>query len=762
MTSRNLFFNLVKEDFKRRLWAFILASLVFFGTFGVAFTMLIQNWADNYKGNIYMTEAEITEHIASRVSEFVSFNPWLAIVACVGAIICGVSGFAFLHSKKQVDFYHSLPVKREFIFAVRFTTGVLIYVIPYAIGLLFAYLMTAVFGGMTTDVLWAGTVGFFTHLMGYILMYLVTILAMLLTGKLLIAFFGIAVLNAYAPLMYGFVEALKEVFFVTQYIDSMDIEDVLLATRWLSPLSYYWSLFMVDTMVDFWLNVLTFFVLAAALSVLCIWLYKKRMSEKCGTSMSFSVTEPIFRMLIAVPVGVLAGFLFFLIQNDYGQRMSAMVWMVFGCVLGAFLAHGIIESFYKGDVKKALSHKGQLAATIVLAILIPLTFYFDVFGYDSYLPKKNEIRSMAVANGEMRFSNSGYRNEEGYWMNATEYALAEMALTQIDAAYALAERLSEDVKENRVNYVGGSYYRGIPQEDNLPVHMTEIVLKYELKNGETVYRTYTYNYYAILDLVELLYHDMEFRQTTHPMFSLEKAGWKPTEIIFHSPTLETKWGFASGVEEIMEVYRQELLALTFREVQETAAVAHMEVSYTLQQSEKGPLEYDAVNMLIYPSMTRTLALLKEHGCDVTPLEDCRVNQIDVVFYSDVAYDYITTESWEGIYSSAQLEKYGVYVMDGNQVTVCLTDYEEIQECLKYLVAREYCNEYGPFPETETEYRANVEFKDTYKINDGENGQDPVYGSVYYGSDYRFLKGQIPEFLLERVEEALGSMKNEEK
>ena len=48
MTSRNLFFNLLKEDFKRRLWVFILAAVVFFGTFGVAFTMVLERWVESY------------------------------------------------------------------------------------------------------------------------------------------------------------------------------------------------------------------------------------------------------------------------------------------------------------------------------------------------------------------------------------------------------------------------------------------------------------------------------------------------------------------------------------------------------------------------------------------------------------------------------------------------------------------------------------------------------------------------------------------
>ena len=195
MTSRNSFFNLLKEDFRRRLWTFILASLVFFGTFPIVFTMMLQSWVSNYKDNDFLTKTQMLERIATYVSDFTGLNIWLAAVTCVGAVICGVSGFAYLHSKKQMDFYHSLPVKREQLFAVRFVNGLLIYAIPYVISILYVYLICTIFGVMSMQIFLDAIFGFFWNLMGYIILYLSTIIAMVLTGKLVIAFFGIVVIN---------------------------------------------------------------------------------------------------------------------------------------------------------------------------------------------------------------------------------------------------------------------------------------------------------------------------------------------------------------------------------------------------------------------------------------------------------------------------------------------------------------------------------------------------------------------------------------
>lgn len=48
------------------------------------------------------------------------------MVVGAAAMILGLTGFLYLHSKKQIDFYNSLPVKREMLFAVKFLDGFLI------------------------------------------------------------------------------------------------------------------------------------------------------------------------------------------------------------------------------------------------------------------------------------------------------------------------------------------------------------------------------------------------------------------------------------------------------------------------------------------------------------------------------------------------------------------------------------------------------------------------------------------------------------
>ena len=783
MTSRNSFFNLLKEDLHRRLWTLILASLVFFGTFVVAFTMVIQNCVDRYsRGSYGLSEAEFVNRISERLCEgFYGFYPWFIVVAVVGAIICGMNGFAYLHSRKQMDFYHSLPVKREVIFFVRLVNGILIYAVPYLVGLLFTYLVCMLYRVMTWDIFCCGLFFFLFHLMGYMIIYLGTVLAMMLTGKMVIGFFGLCAINLYAPAVYALGWTLRETFFVTSYSSSIDMEKAILDTRFLSPGCYYGSLVLKTNMLEnlsgFWLEVLIFLLFAAVLVAINLWLYKKRASEKADTAMAFPITEPIARILISVPVGVLAGFIFYSIQYDYHGNGSLM-WLIFGGLLGAFLCHGIMEALYKGDIKKCLSHKVQMAVTMVVAAVIPFAFLFDIFGFDSYIPEKKDIKSMAISSNEMRFGGSYY--DETGWVSPVEYALENMKVTEIDAMYELAEILAQDASENRTKRFFGYgssyyattadiYYAGGAEK----MHYTNFIIRYTLKDGSEVIRTYEYNYYAVLDLLERIYNDNNYKSAVHPVFSLLKSDVQIKEIAVYAPASGTKNSLKNG-RELIEAYEEDLLKLSFHDLKTTCPIGELQVYFTVKGSN---FTYeDSTNFLLYPGMTRTLEMLKAQGCNIQGVQQSDKIQNISIYYSgtindlkrtlDMEVDEEEVQKYYDEYNQMTItyedhelyyEKYGIYPQTVaapetyQDIVVEFTDPAEIAEMKKHLVYRQYGSEFGPFPVVTSFLNAEVYFENT------PANPEALYwdGLIGWSERYRFLEGEIPPFVIERLFEELG-------
>ena len=786
MTSRNSFFNLLKEDFRRRLWTVILSSLVFFATFVVAFTMVLQNLVSNYsRASLNYTNEIMVERVSSRLcQDFYGVYPWFMLVAVVGAVICGMSGFAYLHSRKQMDFYHSLPVKREVIFSVRLINGVLIYAVPYLVGLLYTYLLCVLYGVMTWDIFFCGLFMFVLHFMGYLVMYLGVILAMMLTGKLVIAFFGICIINLYAPLVYALGWVLKDTFLVTGYEGSMDFETALAVTRWFSPTSFYVSMVTEisesESTKGFWLLFVFFLLFAAVLTVLNLWLYKKRASEKADTAMAFKVTEPVFRVLISIPVGVVVGLLFYAIQYDYNWGVSVF-WLIFGGLLGGFLCHGIMEALYNGDIKKCLSHKVQMAVTMVLAAAIPLIFLYDIFGYDSYLPKKQDIKNMAVISNEMRFGGT-YYTKDG-WISPVNYALENMEIEDFDAMYELAGILSEDAGKNRTErffgYSGNytvsaeSYYAGGVEK----VEYTDFIIRYTLKNGSEVIRRYEYNFYAVMDLLEQIYNDNEYKSAAHPVFSLLESGCPITHMECYAPTSGVTVKLEKNCTAIIEAYKEDILAMSFDDLKNSAPIGELTVHFTVNEGYT-PYE-DSSNFLVYPEMTRTLALLREQGVYLQGVQDANnIGSISVSFGGSLndfkrlfgmevpeedeteIYDMEMSVAYEDY--ELYYEKFGYYPQTAwapeyyQDVVVEFTDPAEIAEIKKCLVYRQYGSEFGPFPETNTYLSTDVYFEmQTGTMEDLLAGE----GLIGWTERFRFEEGNIPQIVIDRLLDKLSGEAN---
>jgi len=790
MTSRNSFSNLLKEDLHRRLWTLILSSLVFFGTYIVAFTMVIQNYVGRYSRASYgFTDAEFVERISNNLcDDFYACWPWFMLVAIAGAVICGMNGFSYLHSRKQMDFYHSLPIKREMIFSVRLVNGVLIYAVPYLVGLLYTYLLCILYRVMTWDIFFCGLFMFVLHLMGYLVMYLSVILAMMLTGKMVIAFFGVCVMNLYAPAVYALGMVLRETFFVTSYSNSVDLEDALLVTKWFFPISYYSSLIMkvneAETTKGFWLELLLFLLFAAVLTVLGLWLYKKRASEKADTAMAFKVTEPVVRIMLSIPVGVMAGLLFYAIQYEYDWGVS-LFWLIFGGLLGGFLCHGVMEALYNGDIKKCLSHKLQMAVTMVIAAVIPLAFLFDIFGYDSYLPEKKNIKNMAVISNELRFSGS-YYSKNG-WESPTDYALDHMEVENFDAMYELAAILTEDAGKNRASrffgYSGGyyasrvsSYINSYATEAELyyadgteKINYTDFVIRYTLKDGSEVIREYEYNYYAVMDLLEQIYNNTEYKKVVHPVFGLMESNCAIKEIQCYAPTSGVSVKLEKGCREILEAYAADILSLSFDDFRTSAPIGELTVYFTVGV---GDSRYeDITDFLLYPEMTRTAALLKEQGYSMLGVQEANnINSITITYGGTInelkrlAGMEVSEEDSEAYYDETAIayedyevyyEKFGYYPPTEaipemyQEVLVEFTDPAELAEIKKYLVYRQYGSEFGPFPETTGNLNVEVSF---------EMGTGLAYeeGLIGWTERFRFREGRIPQFVIDRILEEMGA------
>jgi hypothetical protein len=107
MTSRILFFKLIRQDVKKRIWCPI---VIFLGYFLALEVNMLRLMGKIEEGADYYYCKDIPEYVEKCL--FGTDIKMFVMLACLAAFLCAVSGFSYLHSRVQLDLYHSLPVKR--------------------------------------------------------------------------------------------------------------------------------------------------------------------------------------------------------------------------------------------------------------------------------------------------------------------------------------------------------------------------------------------------------------------------------------------------------------------------------------------------------------------------------------------------------------------------------------------------------------------------------------------------------------------------
>lgn len=130
-----------------------------------------------------------------------------------------------------------------------------------------------------------------------------------------------------------------------------------------------------------------------ALTVLSLELYRKRPSEAAGKAMAFKRSMAPIRIILVLGAGLDGGMFFWALQ-------SSLKWGLFGMIAAVVLSHCIIEIIYHFDFKKLFSHWIQLSVCLAAGVLFFLSFRYDWYGYDSYMPGKEDIASVSVDIGE--------------------------------------------------------------------------------------------------------------------------------------------------------------------------------------------------------------------------------------------------------------------------------------------------------------------------------------------------------------------------
>ena len=632
MMSKISFSKLLKEDMKRRSWLIALVSVLLFIAQPVIILFLVEGLMDSANEGL-MTLAEVkTDYM-----DLIGFeeNYLVAILLILFAVLIGISGYAYLHSRVQLDFYHSLPVKRQKWFLVQLVSGLLIFAVPYFLSTVLSLLVGVANGIMEAGIFAAAMECFIINILGFMVIYLTSILAMIMTGKILIGIMGFCTFLAYGPGVVFVLNNLIGRFFTTAIGEQV----YGMAYSLSSPILLWmkvrekWQVYDKET-VSAWIYLGILILLVIVLFGLCMWLNTKRNTEAAEQSMAFSKTESVIKIMLVIPLSLAIG----LLLSTMAHR-NFEVWFFIGILLGAVLINAIIEFIYHLDIRELFVRKLQLVLAMLITVVIGCIFQFDFIGYDSYLPAMEDVEQMALYSYGVNGS-FAYRVTEDDGITRVEYgeraALDEMVISDFEPIYEIARN---GVKNVRKETEGMDLVPVSVKTEGMD--LVPVSVKYVLKNGKSVYRSYQIDRNVFTESEQALFTQEEYKQKIYPIFNKESANIQSMFLMSLKGEVQLELT-ADQKANLLETYKTELRESTFDDFYYQNMSARLNLEY--MRGTQASSWYSEYGYPISKNFTKTLSLLNEYGYQTeTEIKAETVSKITIYNYNTSQTSFYSSE-----------------------------------------------------------------------------------------------------------------------
>ncbi len=604
MTLKISFFKLARDEWKKLSWLTALQGVVL----GLLIPLRVLLSYVFLLSNRY-EEASAGDRIDIFCANM-GLDRWENGPVILGlGVVCALCAFTYLHFSAKLDLYHSLPVTRTWLFGAKYLGSVMTFVTAYLICQLLGLLVGVCYGGVTGTAVWEVAADTARGILFFLCSYSAALLAVMLTGKMLTTVCVLAVFLGYGPLLILIRETFQDVFLFTNMIERAEVKATL---AYSSPWAFclFWGSGKGQTggkgltgTIPTAGGLCQLVALAALLSFLALFLYRLRRTEAAGTAIAFPRLEGVLKILLAVPASLVAAVVTY-------DGANTILWEgILLTVIGA-LCCAVIEFIYRWDIRQALTRKYHMVIAVAIGAALYFSVRCDVFGYNTYLPKQEELRAMSVME---LWSGIGYETEEmGTVYGGSRQILDRLESENVAALYPAAEDGVKHARENESAGVMtiGSYVG------------TDVCVKYVLKSGREVYRAYTVDQEVLGSCLEAVFQNQELRKRYYPVLD-----WQPEEIFlitYHYSGLDEVLNQyilyeGDGVElsipqrwtkEVLAAYQRDLESLPVREIWDSwDGVSSLYFERKGSGSEEGLLSFDSYPMS--EKFTETMSLIRE-------------------------------------------------------------------------------------------------------------------------------------------------------
>ncbi len=416
------------------------------------------------------------------------------LITVVFSIIVAVNMFNIFHNKRSMDLFASLPAKRTTLFFSRYVLGLAILLIPLLIisvlaGTLFisdiGYILARV--GMLSVSIIAG--------------YTMFALMAVCCGTIVDTVISYIAINFAYPCCYFVIK-----FLIITTLPGLDNQlnyfaDVnngsTVAISLLSPI--FGNFFCGSCILSIEENINTFtglpnfvehliywLVFSAIVIVVTFVLTKKRKNENVQMGFIFILPKIIITIASSVGCGLLVGFIgMALFLNGKGFTSWFTIWGI----LGTFIAFLVITLIYNRGGKGFVKALPVFVVSVLLVLGIYLSINADIFGISRNVPNVEEVESVKVSQpfpvSFYACESDGY-NEYGVWYKDGNKVKRLTGFSTDKEVIENTVKLHKTIIDNIKNQ---------NSSEKTESHNIEIV--YKLKNGSTIKRFYTNNYYDV-------------------------------------------------------------------------------------------------------------------------------------------------------------------------------------------------------------------------------------------------------------------------
>lgn len=422
----------------------------------------------------------------------------MPVFVFVFAILSAIAVFSYLYSARNCNMIHSLPVKRDELFFTNYLSGIsflfvpqiiifllslfvciinnvtsveyLFYWLIYTVGMSFFFFSSAVFFCLLTGQYFAG-------------------FAYYLLGNCIYATLKYLIASIVATLCYG-LTGVSDIYSLANTKDMC-----------LSPIVYLSGIVKINWEYDADFYDITritisggnaialYCIPAAALTLLALFLYRKRQLECAGDIVAFSWMKPIFRWLVAFCAGIGFSIIFtqlFFVDSRYAAFVLILSTILFSCVC-FFLAEMLLRKRFKVFQKKRWIEWG---ACICVILFIFGAINGDIFRLERKVPDTKEV-SAALIDSDYSYSivltapdeiekikdihQTIIDNKKSY--EHYYYDHMNLGRENTEPSELVSDAASEAVSEETKNSTEGTTF-------------AHIKILYYLKNGRTITRSY--------------------------------------------------------------------------------------------------------------------------------------------------------------------------------------------------------------------------------------------------------------------------------